>query len=109
MYGPMGIYVKTIFPGGAAAADGRLQHGRVHSLGNISTANRQELWSGAAPGTNAVRSSVGDEILEVNGESLHGLSHDEALHKFKVRQRLCASSKHHVHPEVHLRRLMMNT
>ena len=29
---------------------------------------------------------VGDEILELNAESLHGLSHDEALHKFKVRQ-----------------------
>ncbi|XP_078800961.1 pro-interleukin-16 isoform X3 [Oryzias latipes] len=51
LHGPMGIYVKTIFPAGAAAADGRLQQG--------------------------------DQILEVNGEALHGLTHSQALQKFK--------------------------
>lgn len=93
----MGIFVKTIFPNGAAAADGRLKEGRwtilimIHfnALGTIAFKALGPQPCGMSNcGFNLASSFFfclsGDEILEVNGESLQGLTHQQAIQTFKV-------------------------
>lgn len=83
----MGIFVKTIFPHGAAAADGRLKEGMYNSTPCLIKQEKQtchlkiivyvytlNLWLSCA----------GDELLDVNGESLQGLTHQQAIQTFKV-------------------------
>lgn len=92
--GHMGIFVKTIFPHGAAAADGRLKEGNhCHSscltvlrryLSSINS-KRETLMPIYMPVLKYFFSLVGDEILEVNGESLRGLTHQQAIQTFKVK------------------------
>ncbi len=68
--GSMGIFVKTILPTGQAAEDGRLMEGEEGAIHE--TILYALTWS-----------LLGDEILSVNGELLHGLSHEEAIAIFK--------------------------
>ena len=68
--GDMGIFVKSIFPNGQAADEGRLKEGEFtfsYLLGL--------LW---------LMKYLGDEILAINGKSLQGMSHDEAINEFRA-------------------------
>ena len=63
--GNIGIFVKTILPTGQASNDNKLLEGGLLLL---------HLLLHPCPG---------DEILAVNGQTLHGLSHNEAIAVFK--------------------------
>lgn len=83
----MGIFVKTIFPHGAAAADGRLKEGGclspfIHSAISIYNTALSDC----------VLPCAGDEVLEVNGESLQGLTHQQAIQTFKVERAIAICS-----------------
>ena len=67
--GNIGIFVKTILTEGQAADDGKLLEGEGSVRHNSHTTLSLSL--------------AGDEILSVNGQTLHGLSHNEAISVFK--------------------------
>ncbi|KAL8204027.1 UNVERIFIED_CONTAM: hypothetical protein K2H54_066213 [Gekko kuhli] len=96
--GRMGIFVKTIFPTGAAAADGRLKEAEPNTVlpsskgSRVMAVLRRPLprltrWGFSVctcrPFPASVKMANGDELLEVNGESLQGLTHQEAIQTFK--------------------------
>lgn len=66
----MGIFVKTVFPTGQAADDGTLQAGKP--LTNLLN-----------PQNNNIIPQTGDEIVEINGNSVQGMSHAETIGLFK--------------------------
>lgn len=69
--GNMGIFVKTVFPSGQAADDGTLQAGEWRK-------KYFNLFSDAQ-----TVSITGDEIVEINGLSVQGMSHAETIGLFK--------------------------
>ena len=67
--GNIGIFVKTILSEGQAADQGKLMEG--------------ESWVRLSSNNSLNYRPPGDEILSVNGQTLHGLSHNEAISVFK--------------------------